>query len=144
MKGFSKYIIQGIGLAIGIVIIFGSIIGFIKVKNNMEQIALDKQLEKTRIEQAEKQIERNKLIELGFSEDEATNAAENGIDIESEGEYVIEVISGSGDVVIYDMIPTKYIKTIVGVNRNKVSTFEGKQGYKVIPDKGLIIECVKK
>lgn len=84
------------------------------------------------------------LKELNMSEDEIDKILEKGIKITDSGIYSIKVISGVGDIKIYDLINKKYVITIVSANTNKESTFEGEYGYIVIPQDGVEIKCTKK
>lgn len=144
MKNFAKYIIQGTGMAIGVIIIVVVVIAGIKIKNNITNKRLEKQIEKTVATEEQKKIDREKLSKLGLTDEEIENALTNGVDINEDGEYTIKVISGVGDVRIYDMISLKKVKTLDTVNSKKISMFQGELGYKIVPDNGLIIECVKK
>lgn len=144
MKEFKKYIVQGIGISIGFIItslVCGLILGIGLVSQNIYQQTQEKRQVAIVIKQ---EIKKNKFMESNVSENEADRILKNGIEITQDGLYSIEVISGSGDVKIYDTVTYKHIITLVGPTESKDNEFEGKAGYIVVPDDGIKIICKQK
>lgn len=140
MKNFSKYITQGIGLAIGIVIVILAISGVLYIKSGFDTAKVEKEQER----QVVIDFERRQLEKIGLGTAEIDDVINNGINIDEDGTYVIKTKSGSGDVVIYDLNISKKVMMVMAVNGSKEHEFEGRDGYKVVPGDGLEIKCIKK
>lgn len=140
MKNFSKYITQGMGLAIGIVIVGLAISGILYIKSGFDVAKVEKDQQR----QDMIDFERIQLEKIGLNITEINAAMDNGVNIEKDGVYEVKVVSGVGDVTIYDIDTATKIKTMLSVNKDKDVEFEGKPGYKVVPAEGLKIKCIKK
>lgn len=139
MKNFSKYITQGIGLAIGIIIVFLIVLLGMRIKSSFDVAKLEKEQQQQDIIN----LHKKELENMGLSYNEIEHAISNGIDLKEDGEYKVKVVSGKGDIAIYDMYNRKKIKTILSVNKEKDVRFDGKSTYKVVPSDGLEIKCIK-
>ena len=96
MKSFGKYITQGIGLAIGIIIVVLVVLGVLYVKSGLDEAKLEKEQQRQDIIN----LHKRELEDMGLSFEEIENAINNGVDIEKDGTYKVKVISGKGDIVI--------------------------------------------
>lgn len=139
MKNFSKYIAQGIGLAVGIIIVLFVISLGMCIKSSFDVAKLEKEQQQQDIIN----LHKRELENMGLSYNEIEYAISNGIDLKDDGEYKVKVVSGKGDITIYDMYNRKKIKTILSVNKEKDVSFDGKSTYKVVPSEGLEIKCIK-